>query len=76
MWLKFTQSVMIQSFQDDFDLPHQSLITPAVRNISLSHMGDIISNTTMSYYRKGLGKPLHMCRFTKSSIQNALRNLS
>ncbi len=74
--LKFTQPVMIQSFQDEFDLPDQSPITPAVPNTSLSHVGDIISNTMMSYYKKGVGKLLHMCRFTKPSIQNAVRDLS
>jgi len=30
----------------------------------------------MSYYQKGVGKLLHMCRFTKPSIQNAVRDLS
>ena len=74
--LKFTQPVMIQSFQDEFDLPDKSPITPAVPNTSLSHVGDIISNTMMSYYRKGVGKLLHMCRFTRPSIQNAVRDLS
>jgi len=74
--LKFTQPVMIQSFQDEFDLPNKSPVTPAVPNTSLSHMGDIISNSMMSYYRKGVGKLLHMCRFTKPAIQNAVRDLS
>jgi len=74
--LKFTQPVMIQSFQDEFGLPDKSSITPAVQNTSLSHVGDIISNTMISYHRKGVGKLLHMCRFTKPSIQNAVRDLS
>jgi len=74
--LKFTQPVMIQSFQDEFNLSNKTPVTPAVPHSSLSHMGEVISNSMMSYYRKGVGKLLHISRFTKPSIQNAVRGLS
>jgi len=74
--LKFTQPVMIQSFQDEFNLPNKTPVTPAVPHLSFSQVGKVISNSMMSYYRKDVGKLLHMRRFTKPSIQKAVRDLS
>ena len=74
--LKFTQPVMIQSFEDEFNLPNKSPITPGTPHTSLSHLGEIVGSELMTYYRKGVGKLLHMCRFTKPTMQNAVRDLS
>ncbi len=56
--IKFTQDVLIQSFEDKFDLPHKKYATPAKPGNILTK-GDInsaVDAKTQTYFRSGVGK--------------------
>jgi hypothetical protein len=76
-WLKMTQPVMIQSFTDEFDLPNERAVIPAKQGEVLSkddgvplHPGDA------TIYRSGVGKMLHMMKWSRNDIMNRVRELS
>ncbi len=65
--LKFTQPVMIQSFLDEFDIDKEMKKppkTPSKPNIVLvpAVPEDYAPIDVQKYYRKGVGKLLHMMR--------------
>ena len=76
--MKFTQPVMIQSFRDEFKTLDRKATTPA-------EVGSILAKGTEStkvdgnehtYFRKGLGKLLHMTRWSRPEVQNSVQELS
>jgi hypothetical protein len=75
-YMKLTQPVLIQSFKDEFDLPNQIFKTPAAPgNILVS--GDVTLNQEEHRkYRKGVGKLIHLSKYSKPGILNAVRELS
>ena len=77
--MKLTQPVMIQSFQDEFELPEgKSSNTPAIPGTVMSE-GEVINQVDdkmQSTYRSGIGKLLHMMRWTRPEIMNSVRELS
>ena len=75
-YMKLTQPVLIQSFEDEFELPSQVYKTPAAPgNILVS--GDVILNEQEHrLYRKGVGKLIHLSKYSKPGILNAVRELS
>ncbi len=77
--MKLTQPVMIQSFKDEFELPEGNASnTPAIPGSVMSE-GQIknqVDNETQSTYRSGVGKLMHMMRWTRPEIMNAVRELS
>ena len=78
--IKFTQPVMLQSFIDEFDLPEtkKQPNTPAAPGEFLVK-GDETTNLDeelQAKYRSGVGKLLHMMRWSRPDILNAVRELS
>ena len=66
----------MQSYGDEFSLPQQSYSTPAVPN-SLLVGGEVLLNEDEHKdYRKGVGKLIHMTKYSKIECLNAVRELS
>jgi hypothetical protein len=77
--LRLTQPVMIQSFNDKFDLPvSRPPNTPATPGDHLvkGNDGTNINAELQFKYRSGVGKLLHMMRWSRPEILNAARDLS
>ena len=76
--LKMTQPVMIQSFQDEFDLPGEKHPNPAKEGelLQKGKEGQFISKANQKLYRRGVGKLLHMMRYSRPDILNRVRELS
>eukprot|EP00957_Ditylum_brightwellii_P007401 560521-Ditylum_brightwellii.AAC.1 len=66
-YIKLTQPVMKQSFEDDFDLKeggHQPK-TPAETGLVLNKKDDVVSKKEHKQYQTGVGKLLHMMQYSK-----------
>jgi hypothetical protein len=78
--IKLTQPVMLQSFADEFPmcLDGRASFTPAIpgEHLVKGDDGTNISGAMQAHYRTGVGKLLHMMRWTRPEIQNAVRGLS
>ena len=77
--LKITQPVLIQSFEDEFELPNGAHPnTPAVPGEVLKsvEVRNHVSHKEQTTYRKGVGKLLHLKRWSRPEIGNAVRALS
>jgi hypothetical protein len=77
--IKLTQPVMLQSFVDEFDLPDgPARNTPATPGGALvkADTTDCIPADELFKYRSGVGKLLHMMRWSRPEILNAVRELS
>src|SRR5688572_6811902 len=78
--MKLTQPVMIQSFQDEFEIETDGMKprTPAVPGEVLQTSDDrnVMTQGEQKKYRSGLGKLLHMMRWTRPDIMNAVRETS
>jgi hypothetical protein len=77
--IKLTQPVMLQSFVDEFDLPNgPAPDTPATpcRALVKADTTDCIPADELFNYRFGVGKLLHMMRWSRPEILNAVRELS
>jgi len=79
-YMKLTQPVMIQSFSDEFELPEDgnSPRTPAEPGSVLSkgEERNLVKRDRQKFYRSGVGKLLHMMRWTRPEILNAVRETS
>jgi hypothetical protein len=79
-WVKLTQPVMLQSFQDEFELDEhrRNPRTPAEAGDVLEKGPDekLMPKTEQKKYRSGVGKLLHMMRWTRPEIHNRVRELS
>jgi hypothetical protein len=77
--MRLTQPVMLSSFQDEFDLTQVgSPMTPAIPGSALTKTnteGEVTQHIQYNY-RKGVGKLLHLTRWTRPEIMNAVRELS
>ena len=76
--IKFTQPVLLQSFTDEYDIEGREYATPADPNtvlVKAVHEA-IVNKTRQTYYRSGVGKLLHMTRWSRPETQNAVRELS
>ena len=71
-------TVLLQSLEDEFELPSRDPITPAASGTTLTGKGEPVSvdEATHRDYRKGVGKLIHLGKYTKSEILNAVRELS
>ena len=70
---------MIQSFVDEFDLPKEANPkTPAAPGTILEkgEESEMLSHEDQQTYRSGVGKMLHMMRWSRPDILNAVRDLS
>jgi hypothetical protein len=76
--LKFTQPVLIQSFQDEFKLPTENYETPAEPGKVLGPVleGQELSPEEQSKYRSIVGKMLHLMRWSRPDVWNATREAS
>ena len=76
--MRMTQPVMIQSFKDEFDLPGEVHPNPAKAGEVLvpGKSDENISKKMQKLYRKGVGKLLHMMRYSRPDILNRVRELS
>jgi Reverse transcriptase (RNA-dependent DNA polymerase) len=75
-WMKLTQPVLLQSLKDEFVLPNEILSSPAVPGEVLSKDDDATYNAEQKYYCKGVGKLLHLAKWSRVEVQNVVRELS
>lgn len=76
-WMHLTQPVLIQSFEDEFKLPSQVYTTPAAPNSMLVGGEEgTLNEESHRNYRKGVGKLIHLAKYSKAEILNAVRELS
>ena len=63
-WVKITQPVLLQSFNDKFELPGTQYFTPAETGQVLVPCKDedALSSNKQAVYRSGVGKLLHLMR--------------
>ena len=78
-WVKITQPVILQSFVDQFELltDGRELNTPGEPGQSLVPCGDAeeLNPAEQTKYRSGVGKLLHVMRWSRPDILNAVRDL-
>ena len=76
--LKFTQLVLLQSFDDEFDLPKRKFNTPAVAGTVLipGNAEEVLTGAEATKYRSGVGKLMHMMQYSRPEIYNAVRDLA
>ena len=77
--IKITQPVLLQSFEDEFELSDgQFPNTPAVPGEVLRSVEERnqVDGKLQKLYRKGVGKLLHLKRWSRPEIGNAVRALS
>ena len=75
--MKLTQPVLLQSFEDEFDLPDGAVPkTPAVPGEVLVKSDATIDERTYKRYRSGVGKLLHLMKRSRPEVSNAVRGLS
>jgi hypothetical protein len=79
-WLKFTQPVLLQSFEDEFYLPIEknkpNIPAEAGQVMARAEDGEKITQEVQSTYMSGVGKLLHMMRWSRPEVLNAVRELS
>ena len=76
--MKMTQPVLIRSFQDEFDLPGEQPPNPAKAGEMLEkgNPEEKVSARMHKCFRKGVGKLLHMMRWSRPEILNSVRECS
>ncbi len=76
--LKFTQPVLLQSYKDEFETAgSEKPITPGIplKPLQLGKEPPVEA-TRRTYYRSGVGKLMHMKRWSRPEMNNAVRDLS
>ena len=76
--LKFTQPVLLQSFEDEFDLPTRAAPTPARVGdvLTKSNEKDVLPPKSQTKYRCGVGKMMHVMQYSIPPIYNSVRDLA
>jgi hypothetical protein len=77
--VKLTQPVLLQSYTDEFTIPEgEAPRTPATPGevLQQGEPADFVDDDEQSTYRSGVGKLLHMMKWTRPEILNAVRELS
>jgi hypothetical protein len=79
-WLRFTQPVLLQSFEDEFDLPIEkdkpNIPAEAGQVMTRAEDGENVAQELQSTYLSGVGKLLHMMRWSRPEVLNVVRELS
>ena len=77
-WMKFTQPVLLQSYTDEFQLPASEYTSPGEPGKVLSKADEdqALDKQSQSKFRPGVGKLLHMMRWSRPEIWNAVREVS
>ena len=76
--LRIMQPVLMQSFADEFNLPEGSApTTPAEPGSVLMKARDdkAVDRTAQLMYRSGVGKLIHMMKWSRPDVLNAVRDL-
>ena len=76
--MKLTQPVLLQSFSDEFDLPNAVPVTPAIAGdvLYIDEKDEIVGQEQQSEYRKGVGKLLHMMKWTRPDVIHSVREMT
>jgi hypothetical protein len=74
--IKLTQPVLLQSFVDEFDLQPTEAQTPAPAGEVLQKVEEVMSDQEQFKYRSGVGKLLHLMKWSRPEILNAVQELS
>ena len=77
--VKFMQPVLLQSFKDEFNLPEGKTSNYPATAGSVLTKGDKtskLSQKEQTKYRSGVGKLLHMMRWSRPEIYNTVRDCS
>jgi hypothetical protein len=76
--IRITRPVLLQSFQDEFALTgEEKPRTPGIPLKTLQ-LGTVpqVQGQRRTYYRSGIGKLMHLRRWSRPEMANALRDLS
>ena len=74
-WMKLTQPVLLQSFEDEFDIKNAKFSsTPAAPNSMLDEDEGQphVSESKKSLYQKGVGKLLYLMKWSRPEILNSV----
>jgi Reverse transcriptase (RNA-dependent DNA polymerase) len=77
--IKLTQPVLLQSFVDEFDLSKVgSAVTPAPQGekLRVAEQGTEGDDAMQTVYRSGVGKLLHLTRWSRPDIRMAVQSLT
>ena len=77
--MKSTQPILLQSFEDKFNLPDVKTPNTPVAPGKVIHLGtetSMLSNEMQSKYRSGTGKLLHLMKWSMPDVLNSVRELS
>ena len=76
--LKFTQPVLLQSYNDEFDLPSGKYSTPAVAGSVLTKCeeADALNAEEQTKYRSGVGKLMHAMQYSRPETYQGVRDLA
>ncbi len=76
--LKFTQPVLMQSYNDKFELPKKSYKTPAPTGLVLvaGKNEEALSPAMQKKYCSGTRKAMHVMQYSKPEMFNAVQDLS
>ncbi|KAL7574402.1 hypothetical protein ACA910_008497 [Epithemia clementina (nom. ined.)] len=77
-YIKLTQPVLIRSFNDEFELPNEAHSTPSTPGEVLEpcQPEELLNPTDQKTYRSGVGKLLHLMKWSCPDILNSVRELS
>jgi hypothetical protein len=78
-YVKLTQPVLVKSSEDEFELPEgQAPRTPAEPGDILPFVDvyEMLPKHDMTYYRSGVGKLIHVVRWSRPESWNAVRDLT
>jgi hypothetical protein len=76
-YMKILQPVLVQSFKDEFDLKlDEPIATPAVPGSTLSKGEPDTTPFQQFKYRSGVGKLIHLAKWSRPEILNAVRDLA
>jgi hypothetical protein len=79
-YLRLTQPVLLQSFEDEFDIPNMKIPnTPAVPGQVLRSAASetaLMDSQMQSKFRSGTGKLLHLMKWSRPDVLNSVRELS
>ena len=79
-WLKLTQPVLLQSFEDEFGVTKEgkAVTTPAALNTVLKEHAELeqVSDEMKTQYHKGISKFLHLMKWSQPEIMNVVHELT
>ena len=74
--MKLTQSVTVKSFSDEFELPAYEYKIPAAPGSVLRNNNNHLEEDETTNFRNGVGKLLHVTRWTRQDTSNSVRDLT